>query len=102
MTKPYIKYTPHSSGDWVTLDVNYGEDFHFEGHSIPYFKWIELIEMLGFKVDVVEWFSVDEKMPQVGDHIIVSDGYDEMEIFVSSLPQTPYNGNVIMWRYADE
>ena len=51
MTKPYIKYTIYDTGDWAVLDVNGGEDFHFEGHSIPSHAWIDLIEMLGYKVE---------------------------------------------------
>lgn len=51
MTKPYIQYTTYDTGGWAILDVNFGEDFHFEGHSIPEHIWIELIEMLGYKVE---------------------------------------------------
>lgn len=51
MSKPYIKYTTYDTGDWAILDVNCGEDFRFEGHSIPAHVWIELLEMLGYKVE---------------------------------------------------
>lgn len=51
MTKPYIKYTTYDTGDWAILDVNCGEDFHFEGHRISPNVWIELLEMLGFEVE---------------------------------------------------
>lgn len=51
MNKPYIKYATYDTGDWVVLDVNCGEDFHFEGHNIPDYVWIELLEILGYKVE---------------------------------------------------
>ena len=51
MTKPYIKYTTYDTGDWSIIDVNFGEDFHFEGHCIPAHVWIEVIEMLGFEIE---------------------------------------------------
>ena len=51
MTKPYIQYITYDTGDWAILDVNCGEDFHFEGHSIPDHIWIELIKMLGYEVE---------------------------------------------------
>ena len=108
MTKPYIKYTTYDTDDWVVLDVNCEEDFYFEGHSVPDFKWIELIEMLGFKVEreevkyeEEEWFFPDEKMPDIGDNIVVRswDGED-MDIMFSSFPTNVKESNVMMWRYA--
>ena len=54
MSKPLIELITCESGDWSVLKVNLGEDFEYQGHSIPDFKWIELLEMLGYKVDYKE------------------------------------------------
>lgn len=110
MTKPWIKYTIYDTGDWAILDVNAGEDFHFEGHSIPDHEWIRLIEMLGYKVEreeveykEEEWYFPDEKMPEIGAHIILKDwNNEEMEIEFMSPPTDIHESNVMMWRYADD
>lgn len=60
MNKPYIKYTTYDTGDWAILDVNFGEDFHFEGHHIPDYAWIELLEILGYKVEREEVCNEEE------------------------------------------
>lgn len=51
MSKPYIELITCESGDRSVLKVNCGEDFFYEGHSIPDFKWIKLLELLGHTVD---------------------------------------------------
>lgn len=110
MSKPYIKYTIDGIGDWVVLDVNCGEDFHFEGHNVPDHEWIRLIEMLGYKVECEyveysehEWFDPADKMPEIGDRIIVCDfSGEEMEIVFTSMPTDISASNVMLWRYADE
>jgi hypothetical protein len=60
MSKPYIKYTTYDTGDWAILDVNCGEDFYFEGHNIPDYVWIELLEILGYKVEHEEVCNEEE------------------------------------------
>ena len=51
MSKPLIELINCEGGDWSVLRVNYGEDFEYEGHSIPDHEWINLLNMLGFKVE---------------------------------------------------
>ena len=46
-----------------------------------------------------KWYYPSEKMPNIGDHIIVSDGYDEMAIVFTAPPTDVNKSNVIMWRY---
>ena len=50
----------------------------------------------------MKWYCPSEKMPKIGDHIYVSDGDRTIDMVVESLPNEPYKGNVIMWRYADD
>ena len=63
MTKPWIRYITNKSGDRTILDVNAGEDFHFEGHYIPNYQWIELLKILGYEVEY-EHIS-DEEMEEM-------------------------------------
>jgi hypothetical protein len=46
MSKPLIELITCESGDWNVLRVNLGEDFEFQGHSIPDFEWIKLVNLL--------------------------------------------------------
>lgn len=54
MTKPLIELIVCESGDWKVLRVNLGEDFEFQGHSIPNHEWIRLLKLLGYEVEVRE------------------------------------------------
>ena len=54
MSKPLIELIVPESGDWEVLRMNFGEDFKYEGHSIPNGAWIKLLEILGFEVEVRE------------------------------------------------
>lgn len=47
-----IKKLP--DGDWEVLRMNLGEDFSYEGHSIPNEVWIRLIKKLGYKTETIE------------------------------------------------
>lgn len=60
-TKPYIKLTSTDSGDWYILEMNCGEDFRVEGHRISNNDWIELLKILGYKVEREE-ISEDEML----------------------------------------
>ena len=60
MTKPIIELTSCNAGDWSVLRVNLGENFEFQGHSIPNHEWIRLIKLLGYKVE--ERIISDEDM----------------------------------------
>jgi len=51
MSKPLIELIVCESGDWEVLQVNFGEDFKCEGHSISNYGWIGLLEVLGFEVE---------------------------------------------------
>jgi len=51
MSKPLIELITCNAGDWSVLRVNLGEDFEFQGHSIPNHEWIRLLELLGYKVE---------------------------------------------------
>ena len=48
-----------------------------------------------------KWYYPSEKMPKIGERILVSDGDTTIEIIVESLPDEPYKGNVVMWRYVN-
>jgi hypothetical protein len=50
MSKPLIELINCESGDWEVLRVNLGEDFSYEGHSIPDDTWINLLSLLGYEV----------------------------------------------------
>ena len=50
--KPFIELILPESGDWEVLRMNFGEDFKYEGHSIPNGAWIKLLEILGYEVEV--------------------------------------------------
>jgi hypothetical protein len=58
--KPLIEFITCKSGDWKVLKMNFGKDFHSEGHNIPDSTWINLINKLGYEVEV-KWIS-DEDM----------------------------------------
>jgi len=52
MSKPLIELITNESGDWEVLQVNLGEDFKCEGHSISNHGWVGLLEVLGYEVEV--------------------------------------------------
>lgn len=62
MNKPLIELIKCESGDWQVLRMNLGEDFDYEGHSIPDSEWIKLIESLGYEVGVK--YISDEDMEE--------------------------------------
>ena len=49
-----------------------------------------------------KWISPWEKMPNIGDLVYVTDGKEVMKINVVSLPEDPWDSNVIGWRYAED
>jgi len=51
MSKPLIELITCDSGDWKVLRMNLGEDFEYSNHSIPDFKWVELLNKLGYEVE---------------------------------------------------
>lgn len=52
---------------------------------------------------MTRWFSPYERMPEIGDHIVVQDlSGEEMEITFFSPPTDVGKSNVWAWRYADE
>lgn len=53
MSKPLIELITCDEGDWEVLRVNYGEDFQEEGHRINNDGWIDLLELLGYKVEEI-------------------------------------------------
>ena len=53
-SKPLIKLITCNSGDWSVLRVNLGEDFERQGHSISKWDWIDLLKLLGYKVETRE------------------------------------------------
>jgi hypothetical protein len=52
MSKPFIELITCDSGDWDVLRVDLGEGFNYEGHSIPDYQWIKLLNILGYEVEV--------------------------------------------------
>ena len=50
----------------------------------------------------LKWYSTSEKLPQIGDVVYVSDGYQMMKVTVRCLPKDSWNSNVIKWRYTDD
>lgn len=62
MSKPLIELITCESGDWSILRVNNEEDFEASGHSISNFDWIELLNLLGFEVEVKEISDEDMEM----------------------------------------
>jgi len=50
-SKPFIELISCESGDWSILRVNLGEDFEYQGHSVPEHEWIRLINLLGYEVE---------------------------------------------------
>ena len=54
MSKPYIELITCESGDWSVLKVNCGEDFDYEGHSIPDAEWVRLLDLLRYTVEQKE------------------------------------------------
>lgn len=51
MSKPFIELITCECGDWEILRVNLGEDFQAEGHCLNSWDWIELLDLLGYKVE---------------------------------------------------
>lgn len=62
MSKPFIELITCQSGDWEVLRMDYGEGFDCEGHSISKYDWIELLNVLGFKVETREISDEDMEM----------------------------------------
>lgn len=62
MSKPLIELITCESGDWEVLRTNFGEDFKYEGHSIPDGVWVKLIEQLGYEVETREISDEDMEM----------------------------------------
>ena len=60
MSKPYIKLTTCESGDWEILEVDCGENYFRSCHSLSNKDWINLLDLLGYKVEEVE--MSDEEM----------------------------------------
>lgn len=54
MSKPLIELISCESGDWEVLRMNLGEDFKYEGHSIPNSAWIKILKILGYNVETRE------------------------------------------------
>ena len=53
--------------------------------------------------DLSKWFYPQEKMPNIGDHIIVQDwSGEEMDIVFDGFPTDVGQSNVCKWRYVDE
>lgn len=50
----------------------------------------------------LKWYSTSEKLPEIGDIVYASDGYQTMKITVRCLPEDSWKSNVIKWRYANE
>ena len=50
MNKLLIELITCESGDWEVLRVNLGDDFKFAGHRVPNYEWVNLLDLLGFKV----------------------------------------------------
>lgn len=50
----------------------------------------------------LKWYSTSEKLPQIGDVVYASDGYQTMKVIVRCLPKDAWDSNVIKWRYANE
>lgn len=51
MSKSQIELITCDSGNWKVLRVNLGEDFKYEGHSIPDGVWINLLQSIGYTVE---------------------------------------------------
>lgn len=49
-----------------------------------------------------KWYLTSENLPQIGDIVYVSDGYQIMKIIVKCLPEDPWKSNIRLWRYANE
>jgi len=58
--KPYIKLTTCDGGDWEILEVDCGESYFRSCHSLSNEDWINLLDLLGYKVEEVE--ISDEEM----------------------------------------
>lgn len=52
MSKPCIKLTTNESGDWKILEADIGGDFCRDGHSISHYDWIDLLNYLGYEVEM--------------------------------------------------
>ena len=51
----------------------------------------------------MRWFLPSEKMPSIGEKIVVQDwSGEEMEIVFSSFPTDINQSNVCKWRYVNE
>jgi len=51
MSKTFIELITCNAGDWSVLRLNLGEDYEFQGHSIPDHEWIKLLKLLGYEVE---------------------------------------------------
>lgn len=63
MSKPIIILTTCESGDWEILEMNLGEDFRADGHSLSNQDWIRLLKELGYEVE--ENCISDEEMEEL-------------------------------------
>lgn len=73
MSKPLIELITCESSNWSVLSMNLGEDFIFGGHSIPNHIWIDLLNILGYKVETKK--ITDEDMENNNLLSIVPDFY---------------------------
>ena len=60
MGNPLIELITCDRGDWEVLRVNLGEDFQEEEHRINNDGWIDLLNLLGYKVEEIH--ISDEEM----------------------------------------
>lgn len=59
MSKPLIELITCDRGDWEVLRVNLGEDFQEEGHRINSDGWMDLLNLLGYKVEEIHISNED-------------------------------------------
>jgi len=57
-----IELIENDSGDWAVLKLN--DKIFFEGHTIPDFIWLELIEKIKPGIDTSVKTVTDEEMEQ--------------------------------------
>lgn len=62
MSKPLIELITCESGDWEVLRVNLGEDFERSGHSIRELDWLDLLDKLGYRLEIKEISDEDMEM----------------------------------------
>lgn len=62
MSKSLIELITCESADYKILRMNFGEDFDYEGHSIPDHIWIKLLNALSYEVEVKEVSDEDMEL----------------------------------------